>query len=138
MPLRPLGIGWLWRVRVGELNRRQALKLGLAGAGVLTTTACGFDLRPAYQVTQTLRIPGPKESHSVCRYCAVGCSLLAYTRENPDGTQQLLQIEGDPDSPVNVGRLCPKGASAMQLAVAANRVEKPLYRAPKSDRWQEI
>lgn len=121
-----------------ELNRRQVLKLGLAGTAALGATALGFDLTQAILVKQNLRITGAKESHSVCPYCAVGCSILAYTRDNPDGTQQLLQIEGDPDSPINVGRLCPKGATAMQLAVAARRLDKPMYRAPKSDKWQEI
>jgi formate dehydrogenase major subunit len=74
----------------------------------------------------------------VCPYCAVGCALLAYTKKSPSGKVELLQIEGDPDSPVNEGRLCPKGATSMQLAVSTRRVEKPLYRAPGSDKWQEI
>lgn len=121
-----------------ELSRRQVLKLGLAGTAALGTTALGFDITQATLIKQDLRIAGAKESHSVCPYCAVGCSLLAYTRDGPDGTQQLLQIEGDPDSPINVGRLCPKGATAMQLAVAARRLDKPMYRAPKSDKWQEM
>ena len=85
-----------------------------------------------------LRIAGAKEVHSLCPYCAVGCSIVAYTKQDAKGRTQLLQIEGDPDSPVNEGRLCPKGATAMQLAVSGRRVEKPLYRAPGSDRWQEI
>jgi formate dehydrogenase major subunit len=63
---------------------------------------------------------------------------VAYTKQNEKGQTQLLQIEGDPDSPVNEGRLCPKGATAMQLAVSSRRVEKPLYRPPGGDRWQEI
>ncbi len=63
---------------------------------------------------------------------------MAYTKQDAKGHTQLLQIEGDPDSPVNEGRLCPKGATSMQLAMSARRVEKPLYRAPGSDKWQEI
>src|SRR5262249_8148550 len=74
----------------------------------------------------------------LCPYCAVGCSLVAYTKPDAKGRAQLLQIEGDPDSPVNEGRLCPKGATSMQLAVSTRRVEKPLYRAPGSDAWKEI
>jgi formate dehydrogenase major subunit len=106
----------------------------MAGAGAAGLSSLGFDLAEAYQVQQGLRIAGAKESHSVCPYCAVGCSLVAYT--NDQG--QLLQIEGDPDSPVNEGRLCPKGASAMQLAVAANRIENVQYRAPGTKQWQTL
>src|SRR5205807_7761346 len=73
-----------------------------------------------------------------CPYCAVGCSLVAYTRQNTDGSIQLLQIEGDPDSPVNEGRLCPKGATAMQLATSPRRVESPLYRAAGATGWRNV
>src|SRR5216117_671830 len=122
-----------------ELTRRNFLKLGATGAAAATgLSTLGFDLAAASQVKQTLRIAGAKESHSVCPYCAVGCSLVAYTTQAADGSTRLLQIEGDPDSPVNEGRLCPKGASAMQLAISARRVEQPLYRAPGSDHWEEI
>jgi len=98
----------------------------------------GFDLSEAVEVKQSLRIAGAREVHTLCPYCAVGCSVVAYTRQDAGGRAQLLQIEGDPDSPVNEGRLCPKGATTMQLAVSTRRVEKPLYRAPGSDKWQEI
>jgi formate dehydrogenase major subunit len=122
------------------VTRRGFLKAGLAGTGALAATALGFDvaLADSTKVKQTLRIAGAKEMHSVCPYCAVGCSLLAYTRQNSDGTTQLLQIEGDPDSPVNEGRLCPKGATAMQLAVSPRRVESPLYRAAGATSWQKL
>jgi formate dehydrogenase major subunit len=89
-------------------------------------------------VQQDLRISGAKEVRSLCPYCAVGCAIVAYTRPGANGHPELLQIEGDPDSPVNEGRLCPKGASAMQLAVSTRRVPRPLYRAPGSDRWQAV
>jgi formate dehydrogenase major subunit len=121
-----------------QLSRRDFIKLGAAGTGAVGVTALGFDLSEAVAVKQDLRIGGAKEVHSLCPYCAVGCSVIAYTKEDAKGHTQLLQIEGDPDSPVNEGRLCPKGATAMQLAVSSRRVEKPLYRAPGSDKWQEI
>lgn len=122
-----------------QLTRRHFLKVSAAGgAAAMGISALGFDLAEAVQVKRTLRIAGAKESHSVCPYCAVGCALVAYTTTNPDGSTRLLQIEGDPDSPVNEGRLCPKGASAMQLAISVRRAEKPLYRAPGHDRWEEI
>ena len=121
-----------------QLSRRDFIKLGAAGTGAVGVSALGFDLSEAVAVKQDLRIGGAKEVHSLCPYCAVGCSVIAYTKEDAKGHTQLLQIEGDPDSPVNEGRLCPKGATAMQLAVSSRRVDKPLYRAPGSDKWQEI
>src|SRR5262245_62401688 len=123
---------------MAQMTRRDFVKLGAVSAGALGATPLGFDISEAVQVQQNLRIAGAKEVHSLCPYCAVGCSIVAYTKEDGKGHTHLLQIEGDPDSPVNEGRLCPKGATAMQLAVSSRRVEKPLYRAPGSDRWQEI
>jgi formate dehydrogenase major subunit len=123
---------------VPQVSRRDFLKLTAAGAGTAGLTGLGFDTAQAAQIKQTFRIAGATEAHSVCPYCAVGCSLVAFTRDNGNGTSTLLQIEGNPDSPVNEGRLCPKGATAMQLATSARRVESPLYRAPGSDHWQSI
>jgi formate dehydrogenase major subunit len=107
---------------------------------VVAVSGLGFDvaLAESTKVKQSLRIAGAKESHSICPYCAVGCSMVAYTRQNSDGTVELLQIEGDPDSPVNEGRLCPKGATAMQLAISPHRVESPQYRPAGSTSWQSI
>ena len=121
-----------------KITRRDFIRAGAMGAGAAGVTGSGFDVARAVEVKQTLRIAGAKEVHSLCPYCAVGCSLVAYTRQDEKGHTQLLQIGGDPDSPVNEGRLCPKGASAMQLALSSRRVPKPLYRAPGSDRWEEI
>ena len=122
------------------VTRRDVLKFGIAGAGALVVSGLGFEIAYAEstRVKQNLRIAGAKELHSICPYCAVGCSLVAYTRQNTDGSVQLLQIEGDPDSPVNEGRLCPKGATAMQLAVSPRRVESPQYRAPGATSWKSV
>src|SRR5207249_9499458 len=95
----------------------------------------GFNLKAAKKRQIGSRITGAKESKSLCPYCAVGCSPIAYTKE-VNGKTQLLQIEGDPDIPVNEGRLCPNGATAMQLATSARRVEQPMYRAPGSTKWE--
>lgn len=120
------------------VTRRDFLKWTGAGAGTLALSELGFDLAQAQSVRRTLRIAGATEARSICPYCAVGCSLIAYTRKNADGSVQLLQIEGDPDSPVNEGRLCPKGATAIQLATSSRRVEHPLYRAPGAASWQTV
>ena len=121
-----------------EISRRDFIRAGALGAGAAGLTGLGFDLAAAVEVRQSLRIAGAKEVHSLCPYCAVGCGLVAYTRQDAQGRVQLLQIEGDPDSPVNEGRLCPKGATAMQLAISSRRVAEPLYRAPGSDRWEPL
>ena len=124
---------------MSELTRRQLLKAGAGSAGlalVPLANPLGFDLREAKKIQTEFRLAGAKELHSVCPYCAVGCGLIAYTKE-VNGKTELLQIEGDPDSPINEGRLCPKGASAMQLATSSRRVAKPLYRAPGSTKWEE-
>jgi formate dehydrogenase major subunit len=120
------------------MNRRDFVTLGGALSGALAISPLGFDLRQASVAQRKYRIAGAKQSHSLCPYCAVGCSLLAYTKNGADGRPKIVQIEGDPDSPVNEGRLCPKGASAMQLATSARRVQKPMRRAPGSDRWEEV
>jgi formate dehydrogenase major subunit len=120
------------------VSRRDFLKIAGLGAASIGASELGFDVAKAAQVRRELRIADATEAHSVCPYCAVGCSLIAYTRRQPDNTVSLLQIEGDPDSPVNEGRLCPKGATSMQLAVSKRRVEEPLYRPAGGAAWQKI
>jgi formate dehydrogenase major subunit len=123
---------------VPELTRRQLFKGGAASAVAVGISAYGFDVAEATTVKQHLRIEGARMSHSVCPYCAVGCSLLAYTRKGANGATELLQIEGDPDSPVNEGTLCPKGASAMELAVSKRRLPSPLHRAPGATEFKRV
>jgi formate dehydrogenase major subunit len=79
------------------------------------------------------RISGAKAVTSLCGYCAVGCSTLAYVNE--DGT--LLDVEGNPDSPINAGHLCPKGSALFGLTVNDARWTTVKYRAPYSDRYEE-
>jgi formate dehydrogenase major subunit len=119
-----------------EVTRRQFLSIGPAGA--LGGSALGFDLTESIRVKQRLRIEGATLSHSLCPYCAVGCSLIAHTKKAANGKTELLQIEGDPDSPVNEGTLCPKGATSLQLAVSRRRVPHPLYRAPGAAEWKQV
>lgn len=125
---------------VTELTRREFLKRGALGAGALYASSLGFDVAVAQATTikQRLRIEGATVSHSLCPYCAVGCSLLAYTRKNGNGAVELLQIEGDPDSPINEGTLCPKGASSMELAISKRRVAAPMHREPGATEWKTV
>src|SRR5437899_2531278 len=77
------------------------------------------------------RIRDAKLFHSVCPYCAVGCSLNVYVKDG-----KVLDIEGNPDSPINHGKLCPKGAATFQYTVNPSRLTNVLYRAPYSDHWE--
>jgi formate dehydrogenase major subunit len=82
-------------------------------------------------VEKSSRLRGADVTESICPYCAVGCAQLIYTKGG-----KLIDIEGHPESPINEGTLCPKGANAFQLAVNPHRVTRVLYRAPYSDHWE--
>ncbi len=117
-----------------QISRRTFLGATALGVGV---SVLGFDTAYASEVKRHLRIEGATVSHSVCPYCATGCALLAYTKKVGDKTE-LLQIEGNPDSPVNEGCLCPKGATSLFLATAKDRVKAPMYRKAGAKEWQEV
>jgi len=70
---------------------------------------------------------------SVCPYCAVGCGQNVYVAGG-----KVVHIEGDPDSPVSRGRLCPKGSASLQLTTGSARLNKVLYRAPYAGDWTEL
>jgi len=69
---------------------------------------------------------------SVCPYCAVGCGQLVYVKGG-----KVVDIEGNPDSPINEGTLCPKGGNTFQLAENPHRIKNVLYRAPFSTHWEQ-
>jgi formate dehydrogenase major subunit len=77
------------------------------------------------------RLRGSSVTESVCPYCAVGCGQLIYSKAG-----KLIDIEGDPESPISGGHLCPKGANSYQLAVNSHRATHVMYRAPYSDHWE--
>ena len=77
------------------------------------------------------RLRGATVTPGICPYCAVGCGQLIFSKGG-----ELIDIEGDPDSPISTGHLCPKGANAYQLSVNSHRVHNGLYRAPYSDHWE--
>ena len=79
------------------------------------------------------RIAGLKVTESVCPYCAVGCGQLVYTR---DGA--LVDIEGNPRSPISQGTLCPKGAASRQLVQQPGRLTKVRYRRAGATEWEEL
>ena len=70
---------------------------------------------------------------SVCPYCAVGCGQKVYVKD-----ERVVQIEGDPDSPVSRGRLCPKGSASEQLVNSPLREHRVKYRRPYGTAWEEM
>ena len=78
-------------------------------------------------------VTADRVARSVCPYCAVGCDTLIYAK---DGA--ILDIEGDPNSPINQGTLCPKGAAIYQLHVNPNRLTHVLYRRPGGTAWETL
>lgn len=70
---------------------------------------------------------------SVCPYCAVGCGQRVFVKDG-----QVTQIEGDPDSPVSRGRLCPKGSASKQLVTSPTRQSRVLYRRPNATEWEHL
>ena len=70
---------------------------------------------------------------SICPYCAVGCGQRVYVKD-----EKVIQIEGDPDSPINQGTLCPKGAASRQLVQQPGRLTKVRYRRPGGTEWEEL
>jgi formate dehydrogenase major subunit len=74
-----------------------------------------------------------KEVRSICPYCAVGCGQRVYVKGG-----KVTQIEGDPDSPVSRGRLCPKGSASKQLVTGSGRIHKVRYRRPHGTEWEDL
>ncbi|UXA14537.1 dehydrogenase [Mycobacterium sp. SMC-8] len=72
-------------------------------------------------------------AYSVCPYCAVGCAQKVYVKDD-----KVVQIEGNPDSPISRGRLCPKGSASKQLVTGPQRLTKVRYRAPYAAEWQDL
>jgi formate dehydrogenase major subunit len=70
---------------------------------------------------------------SICPYCAVGCGQNVYVQDG-----RITDIEGDPDSPISEGCLCPKGAATFQLVTGSHRVKQVLYRRPRGTEWEAI
>jgi len=76
---------------------------------------------------------GAKAARSVCPYCAVGCGQLAFHKDG-----KLISIEGDPESPLSRGRLCPKGSASYELLTHSQRLTRVKYRRAFSREWEYL
>lgn len=115
-----------------NLNRRQFLKLSGATAVTLAIAELGFNETNAYAKTKGLKISKAKVTPTICCFCGVGCGILVHTKNNT-----VVYTEGDPDHPINEGKLCSKGTTLRQIYTSEKRVLKPRYRAPGSNKWEE-
>ena len=103
----------------------QQLRTGADGTGAEAMTERTRTLQP--------KIKGADVARSICPYCGVGCGQLVYHKQ-----RQLVAIEGDPESPISRGHLCPKGADTLELHTHSGRLKTVQYRAPYSLEWQRI
>src|SRR5262245_37176400 len=101
------------------------LRDGLPGTGREAMSRRTLILRP--------RNAGAGVSRSICPYCGVGCGQLVFHRDG-----KIVNIEGDPASPISEGHLCPKGAASYQLLQHPGRLTRVKYRAPRAKAWTEI
>lgn len=103
------------------------------GIGDILESHVGLVPNPLSERSKHLqpRIHDAKVFRSVCPYCAVGCGQLVYVKDN-----KVIDIEGDPESPVSEGNLCPKGSASYELVVNENRWTHVMYRAPYATDWE--
>ena len=103
----------------------EQIRTGADGTGPESMSQRTHNLRP--------KTDGAQVARSICPYCGVGCGQLAYHKNG-----KLISIEGDPESPISRGHLCPKGADTFELHTHPGRLTKVMYRAPYSRNWHEI
>lgn len=105
---------------------QQILRGDPTALGDTAKSSRSADLRPRTETAD-------KVVRSICPYCAVGCSQLVFVQDG-----RITDIEGDPDSPISQGCLCPKGAATFQLVTGSHRVQNVLYRRPHGTAWETI
>jgi formate dehydrogenase major subunit len=105
---------------------RQVRDRDLLGTGVAARSKRSESLQPRIDDADTV-------VHSICPFCAVGCGQLAYVRDG-----RVIQVEGDPASPISRGRLCPKGSATKGLQTSPLRETTVKYRRPYGTEWEEL
>lgn len=110
------------------VSRRKFLQGGALAAALAVTGGKA----EASADAPAMRTKGLKSSTTICPFCAVGCGLVVYTENG-----KVVEIEGDTEHPINQGALCSKGSALFQVANNDRRLQKVMYRAPGSDRFEE-
>jgi formate dehydrogenase major subunit len=103
--------------------------MGMACRGL---SDLGFEVEPVKAYAAELKIKGAKEVVSICGFCSCGCNIIMSVKDG-----KMVSSEGDPDYPVSEGALCAKGAAFHAMHYSEHRLQKPLYRAPGSAKWEE-
>jgi formate dehydrogenase major subunit len=123
---------------MSQLSRREFLaRAGMAAGSTSlgSLVALGLDPETVRAATVPLgwKLERTRVVPSICPFCAVGCGQLMHVRNG-----KLINIEGNPDSPISRGNLCPKGAASFQLTVNPDRQTRCLYRRPGGKEWEPI
>ncbi len=119
-----------------KVDRRQFIKIsaGAIGAAVAADIAgLGVDMSAAQEQAAKVPMKTGRQTPSLCPYCSVGCAQIVMTND----AGRIIDIQGNPDSPLSEGTLCPKGAATYQLVMNDLRWTKVKYRAPGSDHWED-
>ena len=114
------------------MTRRDFLKVSGVATGAASTGLFSMEALGAKAEDLRLRIRYAKQSTTICPYCAVGCGEIVSASDG-----KVINIEGDPDHPINEGALCSKGSALYQVANNERRLTNVLYRAPGSSHWEE-
>src|SRR6185437_14094317 len=123
--LRQRGEAFMFKDLLSSWPLLQQIKTGADGTGVEAMSDKTRNLKPKFDGAQVAR--------SVCPYCGVGCGQLAFHKNG-----KLISIEGDPESPISRGHLCPKGADSFELVTSPTRETKVKYRRPNSREWESL
>lgn len=116
------------------MDRRELFKMSLGGSAVAALPVVGLvDMTAMRAAAQDLKLANVQEFTTACNFCSCGCGMVATVRDG-----KLLTLEGDFDHPVNGGSLCVKGMAMLPTHASPRRLTKPLYRAPGSDKWEEL
>ncbi len=119
-----------------KVTRRQFLKVSMGAIGATIAAEAvglGADISAVEKHAMSVPIKTGKQVPSVCPYCAVGCGQIVMV----DDAGKIIDIQGNPDSPISEGTLCPKGAATYQLVMNDLRWIKVKYRAPGSNHWED-
>src|SRR5436189_282255 len=130
----PAGIPALPSPKEQQLSQRKITDLPLVRQLHGDPTARGAAVKSRRSARlQPRTATADKMVQSICPYCAVGCGQRVYVKD-----ERVIQIEGDPDSPISRGRLCPKGAASQQLVTSPLRETRVKYRRPHGTEWEEL